>query len=215
MMLGVNRIPVPIVVPRSILYYSNMDIKTWPESRKNTSCEAPCEATCTEKLSVWRAFLSANRYSLGYWSFGFIFYFTNFSLFSVQFYISFKLFIALALTSYDGCINEKTPLPLHTTITVNWPIQEGGRGGARDAHPPLSVHFFIFMQLLGKIGQNNSLVPPPFANPESATAIPYFALFKCLLSFSPVVYLLIQSFVHIKRKQALFSAELTHLSFSE
>ena len=54
-------------------------------------------------------------------------------------------------------------------IELHWRIQ----GGAR--HAPPRVHFFIFIQLLGKIYQSNRLVPPPLGlapplgNPGSAT----------------------------------------------
>ena len=45
-------------------------------------------------------------------------------------------------------------------------------GGHQEQAPPptpLGPSFFIFMQYLGKIGQNNRLTPPSLGNPGSAT----------------------------------------------
>ena len=49
---------------------------------------------------------------------------------------------------------------LRTGQSTIWPLADP-RGGARDARSPLRPNFFIFLQFLGKIGQNNRLAPPP------------------------------------------------------
>ena len=40
--------------------------------------------------------------------------------------------------------------------------------GARDTCPLVGLNLFIFMQFLGKIGQNNRLAPPHLGKPGSA-----------------------------------------------
>ena len=58
------------------------------------------------------------------------------------------------------------------------------RGGARDAHPPLSQDFFIFMQFSRKIRQIVGWRPPlglahtPLGNPGSATDFNIFSYFN-------------------------------------
>ena len=64
------------------------------------------------------------------------------------------------------------PLDLYIIVQkcVKWSKTIGGPRG-RQGHfsLPLGVMFFIFMQLLRIIGQNNRLVPPPFGNPGPVT----------------------------------------------
>ena len=63
------------------------------------------------------------------------------------------------------------------TQGMHWRIQEGALG-PRPPPPPWVKLFFIFMQFLGKFGQNNRLTPPtlllappPLGNPGSVTGM--------------------------------------------
>ena len=78
---------------------------------------------------------------------------------------------------HSHCIYTLYPQQYHDTC---WQTSIGGSKGGRQGRapppPPLGPNSFIFMQFLGKFGQNNRLAPPPWGlapprlgNPGSAT----------------------------------------------
>ena len=78
----------------------------------------------------------------------------------------------------DICVTEMVRFPLKGILVLvnSYQVTLADPGGARDVPPPPVPIFFIFMQFLEKIGQNNRLAPPPLqlahhslGNPGSAT----------------------------------------------